>query len=238
MKKIFILIGSRRKKGNTYRFVKSIISNLSDFDVDYCFPQDLDIQPCVGCHNCFQQAKCVLRDDISLLEDKILSSDIFIIASPVYLHYMTGDLKKILDRLSWWTHTMRLQGKPVVVLSTNGSNGERSVTEPLSEIMTAMGGNVIANANASEFPNQINNNLWLSEVSIEISERIKQYSRQRPSSNQFLEAAFISEKFNILQQKEMAVRFPDWEFNELKFWEDTGMLSFDSYSDYLSHRLK
>lgn len=79
------------------------------------------------------------RDDISLLENKILSSDIFIVASPVYLHYMSGDLKMILDRLSWWAHTLRLQGKPVVVLSTNGSNGETSVTEPLSEIMTVMG---------------------------------------------------------------------------------------------------
>lgn len=237
MKKIFILIGSRRKRGSTYKFANSIVSNLIDYEIEYCFPQDLNIRPCVGCHNCFQKAKCVLRDDISLLENKILSSDIFIVASPVYLHYMSGDLKMILDRLSWWAHTLRLQGKPVVVLSTNGSNGETSVTEPLSEIMTVMGGNVIANANASQFPNQINDESWISEVSLQIVDRIKQHSLHSPCSNQYLEKAFIAQKYNILQQKEMSTLLPEYEFGELKFWEKTGMLNFDTFAGYLLHKL-
>ena len=73
--------------------------------------------------------------------------------------------KNNIDRCSWWVHTLRLQGKPIVVLSTCDCNGYRTVIEPLSEIMTFMGGNVIATANGSQIPNQLNNEQWLNSIS-------------------------------------------------------------------------
>ena len=142
MKKIFVLIGSRQKDGNTAGFAKQITDRLDKekFEVEYAYPQDFKIAPCIGCSKCFVRTECVSKDDLEILHNKILESDLFIIASPVYMHYFTADLKLIIDKSSWWAHTLRLQGKPIVVLSTCETNGHKTVIKPLSKIMTYMGG--------------------------------------------------------------------------------------------------
>ncbi|MFD2386801.1 flavodoxin family protein [Enterococcus rivorum] len=164
----------------------------SEFIIEYLFPQDFKIRPCIGCQQCFIRTRCVQKDDLSLLQEKILSADLFVIASPVYLHYMTADLKLILEKSSWWAHTLRLQGMPVVILSTCGTNGHHTVINALSQIMNFMGGNVIAKSNAAQFPDQINNERWLKEVASEITHRIIKYTDKHPQSNKYLEQVFVT----------------------------------------------
>ncbi|AVQ44940.1 flavodoxin family protein [Clostridium botulinum] len=239
MKKIFVLIGSRRKEGNTIKLAKNITKNLdmSNFEIEYAMPQDYTIRPCIGCNNCFINTRCSIKDDIELLQEKILNSDVFIIASPVYIHYMTADLKLILDRSAWWAHTLRLQGKPVVVLSTCSSNGFTTVLEPLSNIITFMGGNVIATSNAAEFPNQIHNEEWLDEVSQEIANRITKFAYLPPQSNSAIEKAFSSGKRLITEQEKFS-KNSNIELGEYKYWRETGMLKYDTFKNYLEARNK
>lgn len=234
MKKIFVVIGSRQKNGNTTKFLNKITATLSEdeFHIEYAYPQDYKISPCIGCNECFINAQCSIKDDIVILQEKMLNADILFIASPVYLHYMTADLKLILDRLSWWSHTLRLQGKPIVIISTCSSNGFNSVLEPLSEIVTFMGGNVIATANAAQLPNQINNDEWLNEVSSEIANRVEKFAYLPPQSNPFIEKVFSNSKIVMLQQEELAKGL-DIEFGESKYWRRTGMMECDSFREYL-----
>ena len=234
-------MGSRQKSGNTTKFVKRITKRLDKdkFEIEYCYPQDLKIAPCVGCVNCFSQTKCISDDDLMVLQEKILESDIFIIASPVYLHYFTADLKLILEKCSWWAHTLRLQGKPVVVLSTCDTNGHRTVIKPLSKIMTYMGGNVIACANAAVVPNQLNNDEWMDEVSEEIASRICKYADIPHQSNVNIEKLFPCMKNAALQQKKyMDTINTDKEFGEYKFWHNTEMIKYESFEEYLREKYK
>lgn len=237
MKKIFMLIGSRRKKGNTAKFIKRIVDSLSEneFEVEYAFPQDYKLKPCTGCNTCFITTQCVSKDELNLLHEKILNADVLIVASPVYLHYMTADLKLILDKSPWWAHTMRLQGKPVVILSTCSSNGHNTVIEPLSKIINMMGGNVIATSNAAQIPHQIDNEEWLSDVSNQIANRIGKYAYLPPQSNKFLEQVFSITKLAILQQVEVS-KNNNVEAGEAKFWRETGMLDFNNFADYLASK--
>ncbi|MHC5227886.1 flavodoxin family protein [Enterococcus sp. LJL99] len=235
MRKIFVLNGSRRKNGNTIKFIKSILKHINSelFEIEYAFPQDFKIKPCSGCHQCFINIKCSVKDEISLIQEKIVSADILIIASPVYLHYMTADLKLILDKLSHWTHLFKLQGKPVVVLSTCSTNGHNSVIDPLSNMMKLMGGNVIASANAAQIPNQINNEVWLEEVSKEISDRICKYAFLPIQSTICLDNVFKMTKSSILEQEQTSVEY-DFLAGEVEYWKETGMLEYDTFSEYLT----
>ncbi len=234
MKKVFVLIGSRQRDGSTTKFAEKINENLdkNEFQIEYAYPQDYKIRPCVGCEECFINARCSIKDEIELLQGKILKADVLVIASPVYLHYMTADLKLILDRSSWWAHTLRLQGKPVVVLSTCASNGFNTVLEPLSKIINFMGGNVIATANAALLPNQINNEEWLNEVSQEIANRITEYAYLPPQSNPFIEKVFSNTKISMIQQEEFS-KSSNMELGENKYWRETGMSEFDTFEEYL-----
>ena len=238
MKKIFVLNGSRRKKGNTAKFISTITNKLEGFNIEVAHPQDFYIKPCVGCHKCFYQVQCVQKDELSLLEERILNSDLFILASPVYLHYMTGELKMILDKLSWWAHTLRLQGKPVVLLSTCSSNGHETVIKPLGEIMNFMGGNVIATANASMMFNHLGNEKWLKEVSEEVVRRINKIIIEPPQSNHFIETVFNNTK-RMMQSQAILLKKNDVdvEYGELDYWINSGMLNFETFSDYLDSRL-
>ncbi len=239
MKKIFVLIGSRQKNGNTAGFAKRITDRLDKekFEVEYALPQDFNIAPCMGCSKCFVRTECVNRDDLHLLHQKILDSDLFIIASPVYMHYFTADLKLIIDKSSWWAHTFRLQGKPVVILSTCGTNGFDTVTKSLSKIMTFMGGNVIASSNAAMVPNQIDNDEWMEEVSGEIAKRINKYAHIPHQSNKDIEKLFPYGKKAALDQNAMREEYGlNVEFGEYNYWRDTGMINYDSFGDYLKEK--
>ncbi len=239
MKKIFVLIGSRQKEGNTTCFAKQITGRLDKekFEVEYAYPQDFKIAPCIGCCKCFVQTECISKDDLNILHEKILESDLFIIASPVYVHYFTADLKLIIDKSSWWAHTLRLQGKPVVVLSTCCTNGHNTVIKPLSDIITYMGGNVIACANAAMIPDQLDNDEWMKEVSEEIARRINKYAYIPHESNVDIEKMFPRMKAAALFQKEKNDKYKlDMDFGEYNYWRDTGMINYNSFEEYLKDK--
>lgn len=234
MTKVVVFIGSRNKRGSTYTFSRRVTEFLTveQYEIEYFFPQDFIIKPCLGCARCFLLTRCVQKDDLLSLQQKLLDADVLIISSPVYLHYMTADLKLILDRSAWWSHTMRLQGKPTVVLSTCSSNGQTSVTKPLSEIMTWMGANVIATANASQLPNQLDDEQWLQSIGKEIATRIEEACQNGPQSNRFLEDVFQKTKRSMLFQKE-AAKDLDVFLGEVAYWENSGMLYYDTFHEYL-----
>jgi len=235
MKKIFILNGSRRKKGNTAKFISYVINKLEDFEVEIAHPQDFFIKSCTGCNCIFIRPGCSLKDDLQILEDKILASDVLILASPVYFHYVTGEFKIILDRLSWWAHTFRLQGKPVVILSTCANNGHDTVINPLSKAVTFMGGNVITTANASLIPNQIDDLEWLNETSTQIAKKIQEYASLPPQSNVFIEKAFSPMKTRMKENSDYS-RKHNITNGEVRFWEESDMLDFNDFSSYLKSR--
>lgn len=234
MKRIVALIGSRRKNGNTVAFVRSILNDLSNekYETEYLFPQDFNISPCMGCGRCFEEIECAVHDELPLLQKKILDSDLLVIASPVYLHYMTADLQLILEKSAWWTHTLRLQGKPIVVVSTCHSNGHRKVTEALSQMMTYMGGNVIATVNGSQFPNQLNNETWLKSIILEINQRIIKFSEIAPQSNDFLEKLFINLKQDMTFRSNMTEQLLQ-ENGEVRYWKENGLIKYNSFAEYL-----
>ena len=74
MKKIVALIGSRRKHGNTVSFIQAILRDLpkEEYSIEYIFPQDFQIHSCIGCGSCFSTIECTIKDELPLLQKKIL----------------------------------------------------------------------------------------------------------------------------------------------------------------------
>jgi len=62
---------------------------------------DLKILPCTGCGACHapgRGGKCILKDDMPLLEDHIMDADGIIYASPIYIWGPTGGFTAMSDR--------------------------------------------------------------------------------------------------------------------------------------------
>ncbi|ROV59925.1 hypothetical protein EGO58_11250, partial [Limosilactobacillus reuteri] len=131
LKRILVLNGSCRYQGSTQFFLESLFNNLDskEYKVQYLFCRDFNkmrLNP-----NTLYDISYTQRNGDSKiyeLEEMILKSDCFVVASPVYMHNISSDLKLILEKLSTWSHTLRLDGKPCLVLSTCNSNGNTTVT--------------------------------------------------------------------------------------------------------------
>lgn len=102
--KICILMGSPREDGNTAAFVRPFIEELEFLGakVDYIVLHDKDINPCKYCNVCQNVSHsygCSQQDDMLEIFNKLLESDCFIFATPIYSWFCTPPIKAVMDRL-------------------------------------------------------------------------------------------------------------------------------------------
>lgn len=108
MKKIVAIIGSPRK-GETYQAVSNFIEALKNFgpaEVEYIMLSKVALQDCTGCHSCMLKGReyCREAQKVRELQDKMLSADVVILATPVYNQYVTALMKKFLDYFTFLWH--------------------------------------------------------------------------------------------------------------------------------------
>ncbi len=103
--KIVAINGSPRKwKGNTERVLKPFLEGASSAgaEVEVIYVKEKNIKPCLGCNSCFLKTpgRCVQKDDMADIIESIRSSDVIVLASPIYVGGVTGQTKTFLDRLT------------------------------------------------------------------------------------------------------------------------------------------
>ena len=101
---------------------------------------------CKNCKTCFKTHRCILdkSDDMNIARNALKTSDLFIIATPVYEKNVSAFIKALLDRTGYWCHTMEMLGKKCVIVVTGKFSGIENVCNYLYEICSFMGFNVIA----------------------------------------------------------------------------------------------
>jgi len=107
MKKILILDGSMRKQGNTSILVENFIngSKQNTDQVDHIIARDINLEYCNGCLRCNLIKRCSISgDDWPDISKKILDADVLVFASPIYFHYVSAPLKKVIDRFRSLVH--------------------------------------------------------------------------------------------------------------------------------------
>jgi multimeric flavodoxin WrbA len=101
-KRVVALLGSPRKKGNSTVLAKQIINGAKSAGakVETVYLNGLNIRPCQGCYACKKKnsSGCAVDDDMQPLYPKLLESDAWIIASPVYWFNMSAQTKIFMDR--------------------------------------------------------------------------------------------------------------------------------------------
>jgi len=82
-KKILVLLGSPRKKGNSTTLAKQIVKGAESAgaEVETIYLNGLKIKPCQGCYGCKKKDSkgCVVKDDMQPLYPKIVASDALVI---------------------------------------------------------------------------------------------------------------------------------------------------------------
>jgi multimeric flavodoxin WrbA len=123
-KKILILKGSPRRKGNSSVLADQVRAGAEGVgaEVESVYLHGLDIQPCDGCFFCESTNVCVVEDDMQSLYPKLRKADAIVIASPVYWFTYSAQVKLCVDRwLALETSDgNQLRGKQIGIILTYG----------------------------------------------------------------------------------------------------------------------
>lgn len=132
-RRILAILASPRK-GNTHRVLQQINDSTDSIDMQIIHIASQNIKHCVGCEKCITNGDCVLKDDMDSIMQKMKSADAIILASPIYMGNISGDLKVFIDRTCKWFHRQELIGKPLLGILTTVKSGLSRGAEYLREI--------------------------------------------------------------------------------------------------------
>lgn len=100
MKNILVISSSPRRNGNSDLLCDEFIKGALEAGnkVEKVFLADKKINVCLGCGACYNTSKCIQKDDMVDLNDKMVEADVIVLATPVYFYSMAGQLKVFIDR--------------------------------------------------------------------------------------------------------------------------------------------
>jgi multimeric flavodoxin WrbA len=101
-KKVLILLGSPRKKGNSAILSARIAKGAgkAGAKVEKVFLHGLNIAPCKSCYACQKENSkgCAIDDAMQEVYPKLLAAEAWVIATPVYWFTMSAQTKLFMDR--------------------------------------------------------------------------------------------------------------------------------------------
>lgn len=99
-KKVLLLSASFRKHGNSDLLCDEFARGAKEagHEVEKIFINDKNINFCRGCGVCNTTHKCIQKDDMAEILDKMVSADVIVMATPIYFYTMNGQMKTLIDR--------------------------------------------------------------------------------------------------------------------------------------------
>ena len=102
VKRVLVLLGSPRKKGNSALLAERIAKGAKSVGakVETLFIHGMKIAPCNSCYACQKPDSkgCSINDDMQAVYKKLLEADAWVIASPVYWFTVSAQTKLSMDR--------------------------------------------------------------------------------------------------------------------------------------------
>ena len=132
--KILAISCSPRKDGNTVAMLNEALKAAKEdgAEVELFSIAGKNIQACDGCWGCTRTGKCHLKDDVAVLQDKMIAADGIIFGTPVYFWGMTAQAKAIIDRTISLKPERSLANKVCGVVASCGSLGMVDVLKDFS----------------------------------------------------------------------------------------------------------
>lgn len=138
--RVIAISGSPWKSGNTETALEAVLegARARGAQAELVRLYELDLVPCDGCEAC-QSGECVHDDDATELLGRMSEAGAIVIGTPVYWFHVSSVLKALLDR-SYATFFSRiLEGKRIVALMVQHSEGAEETASFFSRWCQAQG---------------------------------------------------------------------------------------------------
>lgn len=100
-KNVLVLSASPRRGGNSDLLCDQFIMGAKEagHQAEKIFLRDKEINYCVACDSCLKnEGVCDFKDDMVEILDKMIDSDVLVMATPVYFYTMNAQMKALIDR--------------------------------------------------------------------------------------------------------------------------------------------
>lgn len=99
-KQVLVLSASPRKGGNSDTLCDEFVRGALDAGnrAEKIFLRSRTINYCTGCGVCNTAHKCVQKDDMADILEKMIKADVIVMATPVYFYTMDAQMKTLIDR--------------------------------------------------------------------------------------------------------------------------------------------
>lgn len=123
MKKIIVISTSLRTGSNSDMLADQFIegARAAGHEVGKISLAGKDIKFCKGCLACQKLGKCVIKDDVNDIMQKVLNADVVCWATPIYYYEMSGQMKTLIDRMNAM-FSLDYKFREVYMLSTAAEN--------------------------------------------------------------------------------------------------------------------
>lgn len=231
--KIFIFNGSYQGKKSLGEYFSNQLSSafkgeFENSEISYYSLKNSYIQNCRGCSRCFYYHECLLNDDMSKLKNDMLSSDLIILISPVFVHDVSGGMKNFIDRIGYWTHLMKLSGRTCITVSVSSNNGNQFVNDYLRKVSEFLGLSILFDI---EIQGVYANPLIIDTYVKECVRRVRK--------------AYRNESFPITDNQEKIFKFNQQKYSkdvkesiEHQYWKKNNMLEFETFKEYYDYCFK
>lgn len=101
-KKVLVISTSLRNQSNSEILADSFIEGAEKAgnEVEKITLKDKSIAFCKGCLACLTKKSCVINDDAVEIAEKMKTSDVIVLSTPIYYYEMSGQMKTLLDRVN------------------------------------------------------------------------------------------------------------------------------------------
>lgn len=100
MKRILVVMGGGRPKGNTEQLADAFIRGAEEAGhfVEKVSLLKTEVKGCLGCNACRYGKPCIQKDGFNELSAKIKQADLIVFASPLYFWTISSKLKAFIER--------------------------------------------------------------------------------------------------------------------------------------------
>lgn len=102
MKKILVILGGGRLRGNTRQLVDAFARGATDagHEVEIVSLNKEQVNGCLGCNACRYGKPCIQKDGFNELVPKIKAADCVVFASPLLFWTISSKLKAFVERFT------------------------------------------------------------------------------------------------------------------------------------------
>lgn len=115
--KVLAFAGSPRRHGNSETMLDWVLGSMvedKDVTIEKVALSEANVHPCGGCNACEKLNKCIQRDGMDAVHDKLLAADIIILSAPIFCMGIAAQPKALIDRAQVFRSRKYVLKLPVV----------------------------------------------------------------------------------------------------------------------------